>query len=175
MKKKFASPASFLAALLCFLLPFATVRCTDNPTPLAHLSGIEFVIGENIVNEKNKENQGDYGPKVKDVMIESNWARLAFLIGLLGLAAAFMKINESTKRKITTSAAILAIFCLAGMWLFTDAWYRSQNMPLVFEYRFGYYLSLVCFTTAVVLNRRRKIENSQKHPVDLPATPVEYL
>lgn len=174
MKKKFASPASFLAALLCFSLPFATVRCTDNPTPLGNLSGIQFVVGENLVKDTNMTNKNN-GPVAKDVIVDSNWARLAFLMGLLGFVAAFMKMPESTKRKIATSAALSGLTFLIGMWIFSDAWYRSQDMPLVFEFRFGFYLSLGFFIAAAVINRLHKAKNVSNHPTEVSSSQVEYL
>jgi hypothetical protein len=174
MKKKFASPASFLAALLCFLLPFATVRCTDNPTPLGQLSGIQFVVGENLVKDTNMTNKNN-GPVAKDVIVDSNWARFAFLMGLLGLGVTFIKMDSQTKRKIAKNAAIFGIVCLIGMWFFADVWYRSQDMPLVFEYRFGFYLSLGCFIAASVVNWQQKTENVPKNFIDVPTSLVEYL
>ncbi|AXE18183.1 hypothetical protein DR864_10735 [Runella rosea] len=174
MKKKFASPATFLAALLCFLLPFATVRCTDNPTPLGQLSGIQFVVGENLVKETNMTNEKN-GPVAKDVIVDSDWARLAFLMGLLGLAVAFMKIPNRIKRKIATITALSGIVCLVSMWIFSDAWYRSQNMPLVFEYRFGFYFALGGFIAAAMVNWLQKTETVPERPAEMPTSQVEYL
>lgn len=174
MKKQSASPASFFAALLCFLLPFATVRCTDNPYSIRP-SFRAWVCNRRKYRKRNKKNQGNYGLKVKDVIIESNPGTFGLFDRINGVAASFMKTNESTKRKIATSAAILAIFCLAGMWFFTDEWCRSQNMPLVIEHRFGFYLLLGCFIAAAIVTWLQKTETVQEHPAEVPSSPVEFL
>ncbi len=166
MKRKFLSPISFLGALLCFLMPFADLRCTHHKDPFETASGLDFVVGRDLV----KEDKSGF-VNTKHVELNSAWARLAFLIGMAGLVISFLPNHAEMKRKWAKRAGFASAFCLTGMWLTADIWYREfQELPLIFEYRFGFYASLGCFLTASVLNgyRPAKVISENSTTLSLP-------
>ena len=168
MKRKFLSPVSFLGALLCFLLPFADLRCTNYKDPFGTASGLDFVVGRNLV----KEDKGGF-VNTKHVELNSAWARLAFVIGMGGLLISFFRNHTEMKRKWSKRAAFASVSCLTGMWLTADVWYREfQEIPFIFEYRFGFYASWGCFLAAGILNHSTptKVTSENSMALSLPET-----
>ncbi|WP_345268843.1 hypothetical protein [Nibrella viscosa] len=155
MKKLIQRPGLFVVSILCFFLPFCDISCSANgkKIPIGTVSGFDLVVGKQI---QKPENRGVV--RNNDITIQSSWAALTLLAALAGLGSYFMNITEDKKRKWAKRSAILGAFCLFFLLFFSESWYRYvRDMPLIFRFRLGFYLSWFSLIAAAVMNWRREV------------------
>ncbi len=128
-----ATPAVYLLALICFLLPFIEVSC--NGQKVVSLTGVQLVVGTTV--------GGGSGTRAEHIQ-PSTPAVLAFVLGLFGLI--FAMIGKWRRLVVSGAAGLLAGICL----LFLQNEVPSGAPPealglLKLSYDPAYYVSVLLF------------------------------
>ncbi len=144
--KKNLSPAAFIVAALCFVLPFVSVTCGG--AKAAEFTGIQLVTGTTV-----GQSNGWGGGQQK---INPELLAIAALVAiLLGAVAGFAK---PSKTSLSVLSAI-AVLCFVGLLikLPTDA---HQNR-LEVDFLFGFWLSVVFTLAAGIFPWLLKTESTE--------------
>ena len=143
MNKKI-SPAIFLIALFCLILPFVTVSCGGQE--MAKLNGIEFVTGTNVEGED----------------ISPNPVAIAILIaGIAGVRLGFWK---NKNRLLGSSLAGVAGFILTiALKMGIEKEIRKNGMGINVTFNSGFYMMTLSYLAAALYNayeiNKRKISS----------------
>lgn len=169
--RKFSlSSASFLVAILLFLLPFVEIKCNDQP--LASNTGIGLAFGTDYkTTSQMKTLDNPFGKtssekavteKQKGEMYVS--ALIALILGAIGLALSMVNSKPNTAGVIIAS---LAAICLIVLMIQIQMDIKDKplkggeddfgsNIKVTAEFTAWYYLSLISFIAAAFFSYRRK-------------------
>lgn len=156
--KKYLSPCSLLAALLCFLLPFCDLRC--NNTTLITLKGYHFVVGRDLskfnplTGEEDIETPALSSSTANESIRPNPYAISAFACALLALLAWYFVRNREGDIIVLllsfTGALMLILFRLS----FGHAVSEKVESGLMRDIEFGavflwgYYLAILALLIA---------------------------
>jgi len=143
-KTPIISSSSFVLILLFCLLPFVSVRCSDQK--IAEVTGVELLTGNYSVSEKSKEEKQEKNP----------FMVLVFLSAIAGIIFSIVFKNKGKEYKISviSSAAIISVSLLL-MQLYISYDIKSQSggqkdefsaelaSMITVNYEIGYWLCLL--------------------------------
>jgi len=150
-KTHIISSSSFVLILLFCLLPFVSVRCSDQK--IAEATGVELLTGNYSVSDKSKEEEK---PKPNPFMV------LVFLSAFAGIAFSIVFKDKGKKYKISviSSAAVISV-SLILMQLYISSDVKSQSgqkddlaseiaSMITINYEIGYWLCLLLSLALIV-------------------------
>lgn len=150
--EKFLSPALFLLVALCFFLPFVSFTCQGQK--LATITGMELVTGTKI--EKFEMEKVDEQQKSPDLDNERNvdsepLAVAAFIFALIGIVVSIIPRYSKVISLIAGALGVLSLLFLRSG-IGADLPGDSDFKILEVTYEWGYYLALILFIVAFLIN-----------------------
>ncbi len=140
--KKF-SLAIFGIVLVCFFLPFITVSCQGQK--ITTLTGIQLVTGTTI------EQPSMFGKKQVQKVSGEPLAALVFLCAAFGLGSSFIKGKKSAIAPAAAGGIGLISLLMLKLKLDNEILREGKGM-LELEYGVGFWVVLILFLIAIVLN-----------------------
>lgn len=161
--------ASFLAAILLFLLPFVEIKCNDQT--LASNTGIGLAFGTDYkTSAQMKSLDNPFGNKSETTVTEKQKgemyiaALIALILGAIGLVLSF--VNSKPNKAAVVIAALAAISLIVLMIqiqmdikdkpVSKEEDGLGNNFKITAVFTVWYYLSLICFIVAAFLSYRKK-------------------
>jgi hypothetical protein len=150
--EKFLSPSLFLLVALCFFLPFVSFTCQGQK--LATITGMELVTGTKI--EKFEMEKVDEQQKSPDLDKERNvdsepLAVAAFIFALIGIVVSIIPRYSRVISLIAGALGVLSLLFLRSS-IGADLPGDSDFKILEVTYEWGYYLALILFIVAFLIN-----------------------
>jgi zinc ribbon protein len=140
--KSKVSPAIFVIATLCFLLPFVTVSC--NGQKVASLSGMELATGTTV------EQPQVLGPAQKKNVGGEPLAAVAGICAIAGIGLSFLGARLAIAPAISGAAGALMLLLLQSK-LSSDITKEAQGMFRL-DFEAGYVLALLFFVAGAAWN-----------------------
>ncbi len=149
---KFISPVLFLLAVLCFFLPFVSFTCQGQS--IATISGMDLITGTKIEKfEMQKFDDQQSNPELdKEREVNSEpLAVAAFIFALTGIVVSFI---PRYTRKFSIIAGALGVLMLLFLRSSIGGEVTGDFDFNIIEvsYEWGYYLALIFFIGAFILN-----------------------
>lgn len=176
MISKFINAGSFSIILLCFLLPFLSIKCNDNKIEV--FSGYDFIVGKefNVKSPIDKENNqtqelqsdGKIGSE-ENRKLEPNGLMIALLvIVFLGVIVSFLKIRKGRISAIIT-AGISLLLLIINVILINNEFKESAaignqilGLRIYLGYEIGFWLMLFVFVAIIINNSILLVLDSEK-------------
>jgi len=157
-------PASYLLALICFLLPFVEVSC--NGQKMVSLTGVQLLAGTQI--------GATPGALAPPSQIKPETAVvLAFIAGVAGLALSLL--NQRRTRVIAGISGIVAAASLLALQQSIASGAPPQAMGLLqIQYQPGYFLSIGLFFVGAALLLYFAFARQAEFATHLPAPSPPY-
>ncbi len=162
------SPALFIGALLCFLLPFVTISCQGQA--LATFSGLDLVIGPEI------QEPSMWGEPQKKQLDGSPLMALVALFALIGAAMGVRSRQTGSASPAAFAGIGLVLLLLVRNQLSTDIVQKGRGV-MQLQYEIGFWAMTLMFTGAAALHllvangaRRKAMELSSTAPPSIAST-----
>lgn len=183
MISKFVNTGSFAVILLCFLLPFISIKCND--TTLVEFKGHDLVIGKNYklkspvdsFGEQNKsEDKSEMGSEEQE-RLSTNWFMVALL--LFTVCGAILSLVRLGKKRIAeiicASAGLVSLIIMVAVLsnqLESKAGLGNNEMGLKIRlgYEVGFWLILLTLIGIIIYNSILIVLDSKKK-ID-PSSPL---
>jgi len=143
MDSRALTPAAFVLALVCFLMPFVSISCQGQQ--LTSITGIQAMTGTSV------KEPGGFGGSSTRPIARDLVAILAFVAGLAGLVAALARHRTMAGAAGVAGAVLLFVFkSRAESQIATE----GQGM-LSAQFGAGYWGALLLFAAAAALSFTR--------------------
>ena len=184
-RKKHLTGASYLVAVLLFLLPFVEIRCNDQP--LATNTGVGLAFGlewKEAGQIKAMTNTFDGLPGANTMEQKKDSDAKIYVLALialvLGIAGLMITVTTEFPGKVNTIIGVLAAMCLFGVMIHLNIDIKDRDegdSPYKATAHFTpwYYISTLCFLLAAFFNnqRRKALRGNDNPPRNAPQLPIE--
>jgi hypothetical protein len=176
MISKFINAGSFALILLCFLLPFLSVKCNNNT--IEEFKATDFVFGteykikspadHSAATQEGIKNSEEIGSE-ENGKLETNGFMIAlFIIVALGIIVSFLKIKKGRISAIITSGVGLLLLILAVIFIGNDFEEKAAigndvlGLRIHLGYEVGFWLMILGFVAIIIHNSILLILDSEK-------------
>lgn len=176
MISKFINAGSFTLILLCFLLPFLSIKCNNNK--LEEFKGYDFLLGkeyqikspiDNIDSKKEEQKTSDAIGSEQEGKLETNGLMVAlFIVVALGIVVSFLKIRKGRISAIITSGIGLLLLIITVILIGNEFEEKAAignqllGLKIYLGYEIGFWLMLVVFIGIIIHNSILLVLDSEK-------------